>query len=182
MPVDVGDEAPEAIVEDYDSAEKVSLSWTWAERPAVLVFQRYFGCPFCQDQITGLIRDRRRFMDAGARVALIGHGERRAVELGQHLSPFRTLFDPGRDAYRAYGLERGSLLTTAGPAVWMPLLRVHGTPGVHQRGLRGGDLRQLPGTFIVDTAGVIHFVHRNVDAADNPSNAAILSVLSELTG
>ncbi len=90
MPLDVGDEAPEVVVEDYDTSEKVSLSWTWATRPAVLVFQRYFGCPFCQDQISGLVRERGRFMDAGARVALIGHGERRAVELGQHFAPFRS--------------------------------------------------------------------------------------------
>jgi len=55
---------------------------------------------------------------------------------------------------------------------------VHRTPGVRQRGLRGGSLRQLPGTFVVDTGGVIRFAHRNTNAADNPSNAELLEALS----
>ncbi|HEX7247758.1 MAG TPA: hypothetical protein VF351_06625 [Actinomycetota bacterium] len=52
--------------------------------------------------------------------------------------------------------------------------------GVHlhgegrQGGLHGGSLAQLPGTFLVDTDGVLRFAHRNRHQADDPELHALL--------
>ena len=53
----VGDRAPDATLLDLDGGE-VALSSLWKDRPAVLVFLRYFGCPFCQAQVASLRDDR----------------------------------------------------------------------------------------------------------------------------
>ena len=50
---EVGDRAPDALLVDLERRE-VRLSSLWEERPAVVVFLRYCGCPCCQTQVVGL--------------------------------------------------------------------------------------------------------------------------------
>ncbi len=68
--------------------------------------------------------------------------------------PYPLLVDPERLAYRAWGLERGSLLRIWGdPLVWLRYARelAH---GVHLR-RPGWDTLQLGGDFVVDRAGTV---------------------------
>lgn len=60
----VGDPAPDSSLLDASGME-ARLSFFWQEAPAVLVFLRYFGCPFCQAQVVTLREDERRFLEAG---------------------------------------------------------------------------------------------------------------------
>jgi len=53
---EVGDIAPDAVLMDTDGRH-VHLSASWTDQPAVVVFLRYFGCPFCQAQVVTLRRD-----------------------------------------------------------------------------------------------------------------------------
>ena len=47
-------------------------------------------------------------------------------------------------------------------------------------GMPIGNIRQLPGAFIIDTQGCIVFSHIAKDAADHPDIDAILAVLNTL--
>jgi peroxiredoxin len=109
-------QAPEATLLEPDG-HPVKISTTWRDRPAVLVFLRYFGCPFCQLQVGRMIEDQPKFEEANGRVVLIGHQQQDASKLGGAFKPFTYLFDADRSAYKAYGLERGSLMQVAGPRV-----------------------------------------------------------------
>ena len=40
----------------------------------------------------------------------------------------------------------------------------------------------LPGSFVIDTDGVVRFAHRNRDLVDNPSTWALVDAVSALTG
>lgn len=75
---DVGDPAPDALLVDLEHRE-IRLSRLWNERPAVVVFLRYFGCPFCQTQVVNLRNEHDRILGAGATVGLIGHGDPEAA-------------------------------------------------------------------------------------------------------
>lgn len=187
--LDVGDLAPDAPLLDPENGGIVMLSSFWHGQSAVVVFLRYFGCPFCQEQVATLQEDRDRFEGTGANIVLIGHGGR------EHAMTFRgtrdllfpLLLDPNRAAYRAYGLEQGKLMQVFGPRVTLSFLKNNLSSETRQRGLRGGDLFQMPGTFVVDssgviraTEGVVRFAHRNRHVADNPSNEGILEVLERL--
>ncbi|MEX2274082.1 MAG: peroxiredoxin-like family protein [Actinomycetota bacterium] len=184
----VGDLAPDADLLGLDR-KIVRLSDFWERQPIVLVFLRYFGCPFCQAQVAELKRDEPRFREAGAGVVLVGHGHPGAAEAfsAKRRLPFPLLMDPWRDAYESYGLREATFGEVVGPRALPQMLRRGLAKDTRQGGLHGGSLKQMPGTFVIDTGGVIRhddgivrLVHRNRDVADAPSNDAILDVLLAL--
>jgi peroxiredoxin len=122
-----------------------------------------------------------RFREVGAAVVLVGLGRpEQARDFCQRRRvPFACVVRPDRAVHRAYGLRRGNLNQLAGPRVWAPWLRDQVT-GKHQGRFGQGDAAQLPGTFVVDTEGVIRFAHRGRRSNDNPSNDDILGALASL--
>ena len=173
-----GDRAPDPPLLSTAGTE-LALSWFWQDRPAVVVFLRYFGCPFCQAQVVGLREDRQRFDEAGASVLLVGQGSpEEAAAFGERRRvPFPTLIDPDRNAYRAYGLYNGRLSQVMGPAVAGPFLRVNVHRETRQGPLHGGAFMQMPGTFVVDASGILRLCHRNLTVADSPANDLLLEVV-----
>jgi peroxiredoxin len=186
----VGDLAPDALLIDPDGRE-VLLSAMWRDEPAVIVFLRYFGCPFCQAQVVTLRRDEALFREAGARVALVGHGhpaDALAFVQAKRL-PFPLLLDRDRGAYRVYGLTQGKVMQVLSPKAALPWLKAELSSETRQGGLKGGSFLQMPGTFVIDTGGVvrfrgglIQFAHRNKHVADSPANEHILRLVAALTG
>ena len=167
----VGDPAPDALLLDGDG-RSVTLSSQWRDEPAVLVFLRYFGCPFCQTQVVKLRDDQRRFLEAGATVVLIGQGTAEHWDGFRdrlHV-PFPCLLDSTCSAYREYGLARGSLARIVTPRIAVSFVQANINPATRQRGLQGGDFMQMPGTFVVDPAGVVRLA----------PNDRILEVVSKL--
>jgi len=177
----VHDPAPDVSLLDSASKEAV-LSSYWRREPAVVVFLRYFGCPFCQSQVVQLREDRQRFNDLGAGIVLIGQGTPSdAAEFTERMrQPFECLVDTDRSAYRAYGLVRATATQVFGPQVALPFLKANLRRETVQRGLHGGSFMQMPGTFVIDTDGVVQMAHRNRHVADTPASDRILDVLSAL--
>ena len=187
---EVGDVAPDALLMDPDGHD-VRISSMWGAQPAVVVFLRYFGCPFCQAQVVAIRRDQEMFREAGAHVVLIGHGnhEDALAFLQAKRVPFPLLLDRDREAYRAYGLTQGKVMQVLSPKTALPWLRAELSPETRQHGLKGGSFMQMPGTFVIDTGGVvrfrgglIQFAHRNKHVADSPANDDILRVVEALVG
>lgn len=177
----VHDLAPDVSLLDL-AAREASLSSYWRMEPAVVVFLRYFGCPFCQGQVVKLRDERERFEEAGARIVLIGQGRPSdGVVFTERLRhPFDCLVDPNRSAYRAYGLARATPAQVFGPPVALPFLRANLNRETLQRGLHGGSFFQMPGTFVIDTEGVVRMAHRNRHVADTPPNERILEIVARL--
>lgn len=94
--------------------------------------------------------------------------------------PFDCLGDPGREAYAAVGLERGSLKEYLGPRLavrGLRALRQGAAPGIPK-----GDVTQRPGTFVVDGEGKVVLAHYNEDSADNPPNERLLEAVRSAAG
>ena len=81
-------------------------------------------------------------------------------------------------AYAAYGLGRGSLSQLFGWRSW--LRGAVATLQGHVVGRLTGDGFQMPGTFLIDTGGVIRFTHRHKDASDNLGNDVLLREIAKL--
>jgi peroxiredoxin len=125
--------------------------------------------------------DRDRFEEAGVNVILIGLGrpDQAARFCRDRSVPFTCVSSPDRQAHRAFGLRRGSLAQVAGPAVWLPWLRRQAGQE-HQGRFGQGDVSQLPGTFVVDTDGVVRYAHRGRRSSDNPSNQEVLAAAAAI--
>jgi peroxiredoxin len=179
---DVGDQACDATLIDGNGV-RAQLSSQWADRPAVIVFLRYFGCPFCQAQVVSLRRDRELFEAAGAHIVMVGQGE--PDDCGEFCDParvpFTVLLDPDRAAFGAYQLAQARPLQFLAPRTALPWVRLQLDGETRQRGMRGGSIMQLAGTFVVDRSGQVRMAHRSRHIADSPGNRAILRVLSHLT-
>lgn len=92
------------------------------------------------------------FRKLGAHVVLVSFGSpSSAVQwLRETAAPFSVWLDPGREAYRAFGVDR-SLFRSWGPRTIMTYARLM-LEGRSWRGIQG-DSSQLGGGFIVDTSG-----------------------------
>jgi peroxiredoxin len=159
-----GDMAPNSVLRDAASTE-VRLSELWREHPLVLVFLRHFGWPFCHEHLRALRDVYQAFQGKGAAVAAVTQGtpEQTARLCERHSIPFRCLADPFRDAYRAFGLTRGGLVEVMAPQV---LIKAALSAARGNFGPPGGDVFQMPGTFVIGTDGIIWLAYRSRDASD----------------
>ena len=111
LPPQRGDPAPSLPLVDARRGAAVELSSTWAERPALLLFWRHFGCSCGRDRAARLRSEYGGYVEAGAHVVLIGQGEpeRTLVYAAANAIPddVQLLCDPDERAYRAYGLLEG---------------------------------------------------------------------------
>lgn len=118
-----------------------------------------------------------RFQRLGARVALVGLGtsEETAAFKAQFKVPFAMIADPQKQLFKAFQLRRASTmaLLSIGTAVKGVAAMARG----HRPGLPKGDVRQLPGVFIIDTAGRIRFSHFARHPADHPDAAVLIDFL-----
>lgn len=175
----LGDPAPSPELVDLRGLA-TPLSTAWAEGPAVIVFLRYFGCPFCQAFVARLRTSADRFREAGASITLVGQGTPGGASAftGPHRVPFPILVDLNGAAYHAYGLTDGTLAQAIDPRVWAPWIKANLSSETRQGGLQGGSFSQQPGTFIVDGLGLVRYVHRNGHAADDPDSSELLRAVA----
>ncbi len=99
--------------------------------------------------------------------------EAQGAELAERfrLEDVPFISDPDRELYRALGLPRGSLRQFLGPKVWGRGLR---TALINRRGFGKpvGDVRQMPGVFVVYRGEVLRsFLHKT--SADKPDYLAL---------
>lgn len=180
--INMGDMAPDVTVRRDDGSE-ISLSQLWRDNPVVLVFLRHLGCIFCREHVARLRHDEARFHELGATIALITMGQpHETAEFCAARAPeeiFICLSDPEAQAYRAFGLSRGTSAEVMAPRVWGRGLQamLHGNfPGIPRR-----DPMQMPGVFIVDRSGTVRYAYRSKDSADNPPNGELLNALAALS-
>lgn len=121
------------------------------------------------------------FERAGASVVLIGLGgpEQAAAFCDRRGVPFPCVVQPDRSAHKAFGLRRGTLIETTGPAVWMPWLKNQVT-GKAQGKFGQGDVAQLAGTFVVDADGTVRYAYRARNSSDFPANDEVLAAVAAL--
>jgi len=124
-----------------------------------------------------LRRNKNSFDKAGARVVLVGMGT--PSESTKFAEKFRVSFpivtDPQRKLYRRFELKQMSTLGFFSPS--LALKGVSAIAGGHSLGMPQGDVRQLPGVFIINTAGEIVYSHFSSNPADHPDAKTIIAAL-----
>ncbi len=131
--------------------------------------------------MTQLRHRKNDFQQAGAGLVLVGMGTvAESAEFSrQQALPFPLIADPEGRLYSDFGLQQASFARLLSPKLLVKAVSalVQGS-GV---GKPVGDIRQLPGVFIIDTEGTIVFRHVSADPADHPEAGTLLQKLRELT-
>jgi peroxiredoxin len=120
---------------------------------------------------------RNRFEERGVNICLVGLGT------PEQADKFRTEFslsfpiicDPQKELYGQFGLGRGSVGSLASPSVLLRGMRTLSrgfTPGIPK-----GDVRQMPGVFLINKEGNIIYSYYSKDASDHPAVETLLSLL-----
>lgn len=138
-------------------------------QPLLLVCLRHFGCVFCREALTRLMEARPIIEARGTRIVLVHQGSE--AQAADFFTPYGVgdldrVSDPLRWLYFHLGLRRGGPWQLLGPKVWIRAIAA-GLLKRHGLGRVVGDLRQMPGVFLIrDGVVLASFVSRT--AADNP--------------
>lgn len=181
MPLQAGDPAPDLELRD-ESGLPVRMSSTWAERPAVLLFWRHWGCGCGNDRAEKLQEEYPKLVEAGANVVVIGQGEpeRGAWYREAFGLPCPVLLDMDEAAYRAYGLtEMSPWLLLGGPKPGREYFenliddhRSKGHPVADNPFL-------LPGEFVIDRSGGFVLTYRYQYCDNYPDTWTLIDSIAE---
>ena len=126
-----------------------------------------------------LCRDKKNFEKAGAQVVLVGMGTpSQSAEFAQKFKvPFPIVADPEKKLYRKFKLKQLATLGFFSPS--LALKGLTAIVGGHGIGMPQGDIRQLAGVFIINTAGKIVLSHCSSNPADHPDPKTIIAALPQ---
>ncbi|HSC25718.1 MAG TPA: peroxiredoxin-like family protein, partial [Vicinamibacterales bacterium] len=118
--------------------------------------------------------------DAGGHIVAVTQGDpKQAQALCDRFSvPFPCLADAERKTYRAFGLKRGSLWEVVGPAAIARGMEAAAKGHFVERVV--GDAFQMPGTFIIDTEGIVRYARYARHSGDHPAAAELVAALRAL--
>ena len=128
-----------------------------------------------------LHRDRERFEEAGARLAVIGQGtpeQAREFRKSQGVDELPLLVDTRRKAYKAAGTKIATFAELLGPRMIARGARRSLASRVRQ-GRTVGHPAQLGGVLVVMPDGSIPYAHLADDASDNPPNDEVLNAIRQ---
>src|SRR5512145_1400779 len=179
-PIHVGLPAPRVQLGRI-SGETVALADLWKSQPILLFFLRHFGCAICRAHLRQIARAYPQILEHGGTVAAITFADTASAAYLQSTQdvPFPLLLDLPRRAYRAFGMLDGSLSDVISPRILVQQLRQirHGHVPY---ALPGSNIRQLGGSVIIDTSGIVQFHHPVVPTDNYPTIDQYLAILNRL--
>jgi peroxiredoxin len=174
--LDFNQAAPDLRLRD-SSGKAVKLSSLWAKRPVLLAFTRHHGCTQCKEMLEALVKGKKDIEKAGLKIVVVLQGTaEQAAEFAQQYAPgLLCLVDPKREAYGAYGVERGTVAQTLlHPKVWSAVSRSR------RKGYRvepppaGQDAMQMSAIFIISAQGRVLLPYYFDHIADHPPVSLLL--------
>jgi AhpC/TSA antioxidant enzyme len=136
----------------------------------------------CRHRLAQLELHKAELKAAGLQLIALGLGKpEHAERYCGTLAPSLTCFaDTTNDSYYAWGLRQGTL--AEGLANSLNILRASAKAARngHTQGKSTGDVYMLPGTFIVDTSGLIRYACYSKFAGDDPEIAELITVAQSL--
>ena len=142
--------------------------------PTMIVFLRHLGCTFCRETLADLRIQRTKLEVDGVRVVLVHMASESQAEVffeKYGLQDIPRVSDPSQGIYRAFGLDRGSLLQLFGLKTWIRGFRTSVVDG-HAQGATVGDSFQMPGVFLIFHGEVLR-AYRHQSPADRPNYVSL---------
>lgn len=157
-----------ALLDAYRDQSGRSLVELSQDQPALVVFLRHSGCTFCRQALADLKESRAAIAAAGAGIVLVHmqtDADAARLFAEYNLADVPRISDSKRRLYRAFDLQKGSMLQVVGPEVWGAGFRA--LLGGFFPGVPSGDVFQLPGAFLVHRGQIVR-AFRAQTSADRP--------------
>lgn len=178
--VKIGDMLPDFKV-DTPWKQGVSLSSILKEKPAVLLFLRYYGCPLCQLDMKKLADGYGQITASGGQVIVVLQSDPKmlADKLGNpEALPYPIVCDPQKKLY-----QKLAVWPAAGSAELMGKGLMEKLEEVEKKGIQHGayegDEMQLPAAFAVNKLCKVTWVHYGQGLGDTPDPAQIAELCRE---
>jgi peroxiredoxin len=187
IPLQVGDDAPDLELLNSER-QTVRISSFWADRPALILFWRHYGCSCGIDRAGRLRREYDAYRAAEANVLIIGQGEpERAAAYAEKydLPEIPILCDPEATAYEAYSLLEGkpSQILFDAPDEFLDRDLEAGMKLAEERRKLGRPLVDnswlLPGEFVIDREGCVRLAYRYNYCEDFPDFRVLTAAIRE---
>lgn len=166
MPVVGGPMAPVEL--ESADGRPVRLADYVGDGPLLVVALRYYGCLPCLEFVRSVGAAYDEFQATGASALAVGTA---AGYQAQHLMDeglgFPAVVDPESNLYRTLALPRMRWWEIVKPDGLRNYWRAFRRGG--RRGRITGDTLQLPGVAVLDSDGVLRWVHRGRSIGDYPS-------------
>lgn len=170
----VGARAPDFTLNNAFGSP-LTLSEEWRKGPVILVFYRGAWCPFCNLHLRALQHSLPAFGRYGAQLIAVTpqQPDKSAAQIDKDGLPFEVLSDMDSAVMKAYGLyyELDPELAEVYLSHDLNVAEYNG---------EGRNVLPVPGTFIIDTRGVIRAVHADVDYKQRMEPEAILKAIEAL--
>ncbi len=172
--LDLGDQAPDADLRDADN-KPIKLSTLWHQTDVLLIFYRGGWCPYCNYQLRQLSNHLTEFQSRKVvPVAISVDRPGEAIKTrGSYEIRFPVLSDPELIAVKAYRV-----------------LRPVDASEYHRMLSNGVDLERrtgnqehaiaVPSMFLIDTEGIVRWVHVDPDYKERPSIEQLTTILDRI--
>lgn len=169
-----GAQAPDFVLPNA-AGSPVSLREKLKSGPVVLVFYRGAWCPFCNLHLHTLQQHLPEFRDYGAQLLAITpqRPDKSQLQIKKDKLSFEVLSDLDDSVMQAY-----QLYYKLDPELVQVYIR-HGLDVAEYNG-PGRTVLPVPGTFIIDTQGIIRAAHADTDYKQRMEPQAIIRVLHQL--
>jgi peroxiredoxin len=144
---------------------------------AVLIFQRYIGCPVCQMEMANLRNDFSLFRGKDVKVFVVLQSPPESVTAVTNREdwPFTILCDPDSRIFQLYAVEPGGLLRYLHPAGLVAAIKAVAQGNKH--GKFEGQETQLPAAFIIGADRIVRYAYYGKTINDIPSPATLAANL-----
>jgi peroxiredoxin len=138
-------------------------------KPAVLVFLRYLGCPICQIDMANLKGEIGLIEQKKAKLFVILQSSPEVVASATKKEdwPFTIICDPKGDLFQLYHVEPGGIIKYLHPAGLIAAIKA--TLQGYRHGKFEGHETQVPAVFIVAPDKVVKYAHYGRHISDVPS-------------
>lgn len=105
------------------------------------------------------------------------HAERYCGKLAPSLMCFAAT---DNQPYNAFGLQRANMVEMLKTGIGLARASINAMRAGYSQGESTGDVQMMPGTFIIDGAGIIHYAYYSQYAGDDPDIGQLLEATRRL--
>ena len=161
----IGDKAPDFKFQTpWD--DEAGFYDTVGDKPAVLIFLRYYGCPVCRMEMAKIKQEIDLVRQKGGCVFVVLQSapETIASLIKRDDFPFTIICDPQEKVFKRYGVEAGGLIRYLHPAGLFAAIKA--VRGGFRHGKFEGRETQLPAAFAMTAEKAVTYAYYGKNIGD----------------